>query len=251
MSETPCGAYGKRCVKIVFSMHMDLKNPSCFISDLKDCDAMMIALRHLLPGVVIMALFMAGCSGQGSSPEQIADELIRVGDQRVSVAEYLHALEVEKTAYPHNLIQNRSVLQRVRRQVLNQMIQELILCNRAVDLGIAVSEAELDAAVDSIREGFPDDTFEQTLLENAIPYPYWRKRLKIRLLMGKVLATELKSGETTEQAYGEWILGLEQTYPVRINMERWQEIAGSCGLSDNDFSRAAGKSRIHPYIDDR
>jgi hypothetical protein len=190
----------------------------------------------------LLLFVLSGCS-ETTSPDHAPNVLIRVGHQRVTVAEYHQALEIAKAAYPHNQIQKQSILQRLRLQVLKQMIGELIFCHRAAELNIKISEAELETVVASIQQSFPDDTFRQTLLENAIPYLYWEKRLKIRLLIEKVMArdaisetieiqpeTVLKKRlqpEAAQVACGEWIQRLQKLWPIEINMVRWREITAS------------------------
>lgn len=207
-------------------------------------DGLMILSRRLFRWTALPVLFLAlsGCS-ETTSLEHASDDLIRVGQQRLTVAEYHQALEIAKAAYPHNLIQKQAVLQRLRLQLLNQMIAELIFCHRAAELRIEISEAELESAVTSIQQEFPDDTFQQTLFENAIPYPYWKRRLKIRLLMEKVMARDAVSemieiepeaalkGRSQPKAVqvDGWqrIQRLQQIWPIEINRVRWREITAS------------------------
>jgi len=42
-----------------------------------------------------------------------------------------------------------------------------------------------------IKRDYPDNVFQEILLEYAIPYQSWREGLKTRLLMEKVIAQEL------------------------------------------------------------
>ena len=74
---------------------------------------------------------------------------------------------------------------------MNQMAEELIIDRRAEELGIVLEDAELDAAIQDIKKDYPDDTFEQMLLESAIPFSLWKERLRVRLLMEKVVDWEL------------------------------------------------------------
>jgi hypothetical protein len=58
-------------------------------------------------------------------------------------------------------------------------------------LDIHVTDQELEAAVDAVKADYPDDTFEKTLLENAVSYQAWKKKMATRLLMDKVINKEL------------------------------------------------------------
>jgi len=72
-----------------------------------------------------------------------------------------------------------------------QMTEEMILLERAKDIGIKITEAELQKAIEDIKQNYPENVFDQILLEYAVPYPSWEKRLEARLLMEKVIAKEL------------------------------------------------------------
>ena len=72
------------------------------------------------------------------------------------------------------------------------MTEEIVLCKKAADLNITISDSELEKAVSDIKADYPEDVFEQTLLESAVSYESWKERLKIRLLMEKVIAKDLE-----------------------------------------------------------
>ncbi|MBU1163686.1 MAG: hypothetical protein KKA75_06000, partial [Proteobacteria bacterium] len=102
--------------------------------------------------------------------------------------------------------------------------------------------------------------FDKTLLEYAISYQSWKRALKKRLIIEKVIAEELEEKviitpdniseyyernygpkedpaninevivkqlrrEKVEEAYKVWIKKLKKNYKVEINRARWEEIA--------------------------
>jgi FKBP-type peptidyl-prolyl cis-trans isomerase (trigger factor) len=71
------------------------------------------------------------------------------------------------------------------------MAEEMVLLERAKELDIKVSDSEAEKAIADIKGEYPDDVFEQMLLEYAVPYHSWEKGFKTRLLMEKVIAKEL------------------------------------------------------------
>ena len=143
---------------------------------------------HWSAAAVVFALI--GCSGHDTGT---GDEyLIRIGERVVTVADFKRAFEIAKTAYTHNSLQNPEDTNGAQLRLLNQMTEELVLLQRAGELGIGVSDEELEKAIDKIRADFPDDAFEQTLLEYAVSYKSWKSGLKTRLLMEKLVQQELK-----------------------------------------------------------
>jgi hypothetical protein len=192
--------------------------------------------------------------------------LIRVGDRKVTVRDFRQAFELAKTAYPQSADLGAPGLQDARQKLLDEMGIELVMLKRSDELGISISEAELEEAVTEIKADYPPGMFEQTLIESAVPLEAWKQRLRIRLLMEKLVNLELrdqivilpedvetyydrhykgKAGGThsdgtfqrlketivadlrrkkMEEAYGGWISGLKQKYPIEVNRNRWEQL---------------------------
>ena len=141
-------------------------------------------------GAAAVVFALIGCSGHDTGT---GDEyLIRIGERVVTVADFNRAFEIAKTAYSHNSLQNPEDTKDAQLRLLNQMTEELVLLQRAGELGIGVSDEELEKAIEKIRADFPDDAFEQTLLEYAVSYKTRKSGLKTRLKMEKLVQQELK-----------------------------------------------------------
>jgi SurA-like N-terminal domain len=131
-----------------------------------------------------------GCGPPGSEPAK--DYLIRIGERKVTVREFLQAFELTRTAYPGGVAQSPAELKAARTQLLNEMATELVMFKRAGELGIFVSDAEFEAAVAAVRSDYPPGVFEQTLIESAVSFDAWKHRLRSRLLMEKLVDAELR-----------------------------------------------------------
>ena len=140
-------------------------------------------------GLEIAVLTVLGCSPSGS--ERTDDYLVRVGNRKITPHEFLQAFELAKTSHPDSIDRNPAVLQEAREQLLDEMTVELVMLNRAEEVGISVSDAELDAAIAAIKADYPPGVFEQTLTESAVPFEIWKQRMRSRLLMEKLIQAEL------------------------------------------------------------
>jgi len=145
-------------------------------------------LYRIIPLLVATALI--GCTV--SEPEDPDVYLIRVGDNVVTVLDFNKAFEIAKTAYSHNMMQDPAAFREAQLRLLNQMTEELILLERAKELNISVSDQEVDKMIAKIKSDYPDDVFEEVLLEYAVSYQSWKKGLHTRLLMEKLVEKELK-----------------------------------------------------------
>ena len=132
----------------------------------------------------------SGCMNSGSNPDD--ENLIQVRDRVLTVLEFNQAFEITKTAYPHNLRFEPDEFKNAQLRLLNQLMVEMIILERAEELGLYISDEEVEEAAAEIKKDYPEDTFEKTLLEFAVSYESWETRLKNRLLMEKVVDSELK-----------------------------------------------------------
>jgi hypothetical protein len=138
---------------------------------------------------VFSAIWIFGCSDAG--PDAVTDFLIKVEDRKVSVYEFNQAFAVAKLAYSHTIIEDPQLALEAKTQLLKEMIEEQLILERAEELQIQISEEELVDAVSQIKADYPEDSFEQILLENAVSFSFWKERLKKRLLKQKVIAKEI------------------------------------------------------------
>jgi hypothetical protein len=207
-------------------------------------------------------LFFIHCS----RPAQDNGYLIRVGSSTVTVSEFNHAVEAAaEDVFSGEPDISEDTQNDLRMRVLNQLAEELIITERGKALGLKVTSEELERAVADIKSDYPDDTFEKTLLENAVSFQAWKNKLALRLLVNKVIESELvdkveitsqdvtdyfqshypegvPEGENAdeinqrivqhlrhqkaEEMYQGWIQELRKTYPVDVDQNRWNRVVG-------------------------
>jgi hypothetical protein len=136
------------------------------------------------------SMALAACSDPQTQSQQAA-VLIRTDQQTISLAQFERAFETARIAYSDDRNVDPQVIENARLRLLNQMVEEVIIDRRAKELGIGLDEPELEATIQEIKKDYPEDEFEQMLLESAIPYSLWKDRLRVRLLMEKVVNREL------------------------------------------------------------
>jgi hypothetical protein len=144
-----------------------------------------------LLGVVLLFGSFGGCMNSESNPDH--EPLIRVRDRILTVLDFNKAFEIARTAYPHNFEDDPEDFRNARLRLLNQLVVEMIILERAEELDLSISSEEINDAVSEIKSDYPEDTFEKALLEYAVSYESWEARLKTRLLMQKVIDNELKN----------------------------------------------------------
>ena len=144
-----------------------------------------------LIGPVSFLFLLLGCGEKGSG---LGNEvLIRLGDRVVTVLDFNEAFEISKIEFAQSTGEQSEDLRKAQFRLLNELILEVVLLERADEIGISVTDTELEKAVAAIKSDYPSGEFEETLLEFAVSYETWESRLKTRLIMEKVIEKELEN----------------------------------------------------------
>ncbi len=221
------------------------------------------------PGWVLFS----GCSK--SRPHPGNEKLIGIGRHIVTALDFNKALEFAKTAYPHNAMRDTETARMIKTRLLNELTEELLLLTKAEEMNIRVEDNELEAALMEIKKDYPDNTFEETFLENAISYEAWKNQLRKRLLMEKLITLEFEAKIRVtpadiadyyklknqgplervkdkddvdeavvkeirrfkaENAYKDWMGAIQKQYPVELNQKLWDEILAEKFLDNGKSS---------------
>lgn len=158
----------------------------------------------MLRAVLCFCLLWAASGNSGCGPGgggEAEEYLIRSGDRNVTSRAFLEALELVKTAYPHSVEPGTTGTAEARSNLLDEMAVELVLSRRAEELGLSVTDTELDAAVAAVTADYPPGVFERTLVESAVKVDTWKQRLRARLLIERVMDADLQAvaGITAEE----------------------------------------------------
>lgn len=139
--------------------------------------------------VLAGVLLVLGCS----EPRAIHpdDRLLAVGQSILTAGRFERELEAAKAAYSHNELMDPQVLAVIKRRLLKQLTERMVLLERARELGIDVSDPEVEAASREILAGYPEGALEEEVLKRAISMQTWQEDLKERLVMEKLIQREL------------------------------------------------------------
>jgi len=146
---------------------------------------------YSLIGSIILFFFLSACEQKEADLGK--EVLIRVGDRVMTVLDFKNAFEITKIAYEDNIKEQPADLKKAQIRLLNQLTVEMILLERAKELNISITDAELEQAISGIKGDYPEGEFESTLLEYAVSFDSWKDRLRNRLIIEKVIEKELKN----------------------------------------------------------
>jgi len=140
----------------------------------------------------LITFFLMG--GYGCQPESAVENdavLMTVGQRELRQDEFRRAYRVFRTAYGAGPEEEPAVERASKRRFIHQLADQLVLLEYAHDIGVEVSAETLNKAVEDIRGDYPDDFFDQMLLENAINFEDWKESLRVRLVIDQLVQQEL------------------------------------------------------------
>ncbi|MCD4719719.1 MAG: hypothetical protein K8S13_07625 [Desulfobacula sp.] len=131
-----------------------------------------------------------GCSE--SENETVPRFLIKTPSMIITGSEFLEELDLKRAAYPYNIDENPAEYNEMVIHLVKMLSEEIILLSAAADKGVIVTDHDVESAEDEFKKDYPEDSFEQILLKNAVSYSFWKRRFKKNMIMDKLIDQELK-----------------------------------------------------------
>ena len=146
---------------------------------------------YLMAALGLIALI----GGWGCRPTPEVDDtavLIKVGKREIHPDEFRRTYRLFKAAYgaeaDETAAENDAIL-----RFIQQLTEELMLMEYARDIGALISDEELNQAVEEIRRDYPEDLFDQMMLETAVNFEDWKQALRVRLTIDRLVQRELSA----------------------------------------------------------
>ncbi len=156
-------------------------------------------MRKLL---VVLLMTLAVASLRAS---QIVEAVVaRVGDRIITRSDYLDRLqhglqEIENTG-PADTQAARK--EKFKNDLLNEMIDDLLIKDRADRLGLTVTDEQVKQAVEQLKSQYgitSDEQFEQSLAQSGLTRAQMEKRLRDTLMMNQLFSRELRSRSQADE----------------------------------------------------
>lgn len=194
--------------------------------------------------LLVMSILAGGCGGQPTpaetltaTPSKVEGLAALVNGQPIGQEEYeKQVAQVEaffaQEGLDYESEEGRERLAQARRQVLEQMIDQELIRQAAVEMGVSISEAELESSIqDIIEQSGGQDQFNQSLQGMDTTYEDFRQMLLDQLLSEAVYSAVTASiSPVAEQVHARHIL-----LPTR---ERAEEVLARLQAGE-DFSYLA------------
>lgn len=196
--------------------------------------------------LLLMAAGIAIVIGSGCTDQKKVEEkgcIIKAGTVEISRADFARELEVKQANYPYDIKDRPSEYNAMVLDLVSDLSDEAVLLAAAAAKGIDVCDKALEAAVADFKKDYPEDSFDQMLLERAISYPVWKKRLKKDLVIRKLIMQDLVASQEIHPedmiAFSDRFAGQtkardnnnpkmmdEKELVLKLRMEKSQEVFG-------------------------
>ncbi len=143
------------------------------------------------------ALFAAVAFSAGAA-DIVEAVVVRVGDRIITRSQYAKRLadldrEIEQTSPPEQVAERK---QQVRARIVDELIEELLIKDRADRIGVTVSPDEIKDAINRLKQQYnitTDEQFESSLRQSGMTRADMEVRLRETLITNKVFARELRN----------------------------------------------------------
>src|ERR1051325_5495552 len=148
--------------------------------------------------LLILALTLTASAA--SAAQLVEAIVVRVGDRIITRTQYLKRLsegynEIEQTTPPDQVAAKKADL---RKSLINDVIAELLIKDRADRMGLSVTESDMNEAIIRLKQQYgitSDEAFEESLKKSGMTRSEMEARLRDTLIANKVFGRELRSRE--------------------------------------------------------
>ena len=141
--------------------------------------------------LIVILSFIAACGSEKPSPPP-APAVATVNGQSIDIEEFEKALREETALAKRETPLKREETESLKEEVLDNLIRERIMVQRARDLSLSIGDAEFAARMEEIRKDY-NGQFDKLFGEGGISLPEWKETLRKRMLLEKLIALDVNA----------------------------------------------------------
>lgn len=143
--------------------------------------------------MLFLAILLTGCTDKEKTYEQ--DIIAEINGEKITLEEFENSFASAGDDYGSMFPLARKDKLKVKATHLNQMIEERLIIIEGKNLGIDVGKEEIDATIAQIKLNYgTDKDFEKVFINKNIDRAKWRKKIKRKLLIEKIISQAVSSG---------------------------------------------------------
>ena len=209
--------------------------------------------RACLIGLVIALGTLASC---GRDSVFSRDYVATVNGEKIYLDDYQRRLDAQKAVYARKGLTHPSQdLKLLEEEILESLITETIIAQRAHELNISVNNAELEKKAVEIRSEYGDD-FLNLLLADNIRYEDWKENLRRELIFNKLVEEDVNARiRVSEDEAEDYYQDRRAQFKSEASVHLFQIVVREQALADElkirlnrgeDFTKLASEFSIGP-----
>ena len=155
-----------------------------------------INIRKIKIIIISIIFIMLGALAQAATSTNINKFVAVVNDEVITQQDVDQMLAVLYAQYSQEFKGDELLqkMEQIKKDILNQIIEDKLVLSRAKELNIKVTETEIDERLDYIKKGFPsEDDFYKTLETQGVTIANLKDRYRDQLMMKKLVDYEVRS----------------------------------------------------------
>lgn len=140
-----------------------------------------------MPCALIALVIVLGCQKQNDV------YVASINSEKITLAEYRDRIFKQLNPSGSKAPVTVPDEEKLKDEVLNIMIMERLMLQRAKELSLSVSDAELEKVVQEIKKDYSEDRFQQNFTQDKASFDLWKGELKNRILMEKLVQAEVNA----------------------------------------------------------
>jgi peptidyl-prolyl cis-trans isomerase SurA len=191
--------------------------------------------------VVLVSVFLAVLASVAAAEDRVVLEgiLVRVNDNIVTISDFTKRMRTELTQLPS--APSEDEIRQLTEKMLNEIVDELVLLERASEKHIEVNEKMVDQALSNLREEnnlLEDEAWEQAVASSGLTLDQLRDRYRRTILLQRAVQGEVRPLEITEEELHRLYEQQIEQYAVPEKVEL-QQVFIADGTAPNDTMRRA------------
>jgi parvulin-like peptidyl-prolyl isomerase len=142
--------------------------------------------------LMAMLALIAACGNGKPSPAH-ALAVAKVNGEEIPLAEFEKVLAEETALAKEEDSLTADQIESLKEAVLDNLIQEKVLLQRARDLFLSVDAAELEARIDEIKKDYNGDQFGKLFGAEGVDYSAWKEALRKRMVIEKLIDRDVNA----------------------------------------------------------
>jgi len=149
-------------------------------------------IQWVLRWMPILLLFLVACRGQ-ESLQSTAPPVAVINGEQIGIEEFQKRLGEEVALVKGETALTPEQKTSLKEGVLNHLIDEKVMLQRAGQLALTVGDAETEARIGEIKRDYGADNFNSLFGNGGLDYPAWKKALQKRMLFEKVITQDVNA----------------------------------------------------------